>query len=322
MIQNFDVFKDAANNCYQLRSKSLSYALEFDTEEKEALFLNIVAAIQNKPDSSLKELKQKISHKDNEAVAIDVLHSLNEYSLLPFELSAELGGAPAAPEYANRHKRPEDAVLAITGEGEHADYLLEAAKKQPFKAVQLVPYSALPSGESIEQLVLSADFLLVDGNEWSPYHNELINSYCLRHNKPWLYTAGVEEISIKIGPLFFGSETGCYNCLSGRIKSNHEYPHYLQGYESYLRDKKIAARPDRIPDRGVIYTLAANMALLEVMKFMEEWCLPVTWRTMLSFNMMNLQLTKHPLLKKPFCEVCKPHLEYNPSPWLEAVTLK
>lgn len=318
MIQNLDIFKDAGNNCYQLRSKSLLYALEFDTEEKEDLFLRIVAAIKDNPDSSLKELKQKISHQHNEAAALDLLHSLHEYNLLPTAISTELSNAAGAINNTHSNK----GVLVIAGQGAYAEQLLQAARKHPFKEVIFAPYATLQTEESIRELVAAADFLLVDGNEWSPYHNELINSYCLKYNKPWLYTAGVEGMSLKIGPLFYGRETGCYHCLSGRIKSNHELPHYLQGYETYLRNSKMPAQPDHIPSREIVYAIAANMALLEVMKFLEDWSLPATWRTMLSLNLSSMQLVKHPLLKQPFCEVCKPQLEYNAAPWLEAITLK
>jgi bacteriocin biosynthesis cyclodehydratase domain-containing protein len=122
--------------------------------------------------------------------------------------------------------------------------------------------------------------------------------------------------------LFYGKETGCYNCLISRIKSNHAHPTFLNSYEDYLRSNRKSSKPDITPNSTIIYNIIANLTLLEVMKFIELWSLPVTWRSVININITNLNSTKHNLLKKPFCEVCKPELLYNPSPWLEAITLK
>ena len=64
------------------------------------------------------------------------------------------------------------------------------------------------------------------------------------------------------------------------------------------------------------------MTLLEVKKFIMQWSIPSTWRTIIKIDIDSFDLDKHSLLKKPFCEVCKPKLEYNPAPWLESITLK
>jgi bacteriocin biosynthesis cyclodehydratase domain-containing protein len=164
--------------------------------------------------------------------------------------------------------------------------------------------------------------LFRSANDWAPYYIEKINLYALKYNKPWLYIGGIEEISIKIGPLFYGKETGCYNCLISRIKSNHEYPEHLQSYETFLRENKIASKPDIVPNVNIIYSIIASLTMLEVMRFIEEWSLPVTWRTLIVLNIFDYDLSKHTLLKMPFCEACKPKLEYNPAPWLEEITLK
>ena len=42
MINNYDIFKDDTLNCYQIRTKSNSYMVEFDEEESEQIFLSIV----------------------------------------------------------------------------------------------------------------------------------------------------------------------------------------------------------------------------------------------------------------------------------------
>ncbi|QMU65294.1 MAG: TOMM precursor leader peptide-binding protein [Flavobacteriaceae bacterium] len=174
----------------------------------------------------------------------------------------------------------------------------------------------------IEKMIEKSDFIIAGATQWSPYHLEEINSIALTKNTPWLYIGGIEETAIKIGPLFYGKETGCYNCLMSRIKSHSDTLSYLNTYEAYLRKHKIASKPDAVSNKSILNNIVANMALLEVLNFIEVWSLPVTWKTVLKIDTINFETTKHKLLKKPFCEICKPELLYNASPWLEPVTLK
>ncbi len=166
------------------------------------------------------------------------------------------------------------------------------------------------------------DFFVVDSVEWNPYYTELINRKALENNKPWLFVGGFEEYLLKVGPIFYGKETGCYNCLIKRIKSNNDYVNYLNGYESYLKAHKKSSKHDDFIYLDVFYDIVANISLLEISKFFEFWSVPVVWKHFITINAINYEMDRHALLKVPFCYVCKPELEYNPSAWLESVTLK
>lgn len=176
--------------------------------------------------------------------------------------------------------------------------------------------------DDIQKLVKQADLIVLDSNQWSPYHIELVNKIALEENKPWLFIGGINSGQLKIGPLFYGKETGCYNCLISRIKSNHEYPTFFNSYEEYLKSNKIASKPDKFVHEETMYSLLANMAMLEIFKFFESWAIPSTFKTLLTIDIFNMNIQKHFLLKKPYCEVCHPKLEYSASAWLESVTLK
>jgi Ca2+-binding EF-hand superfamily protein len=63
MIDTFDVFKDESNGCFQLRTKTNAYALEFDDPEKEQIFLKIVDDIQKNPGISLQKIYSFFSGK-------------------------------------------------------------------------------------------------------------------------------------------------------------------------------------------------------------------------------------------------------------------
>lgn len=321
MIEHFDVFEDQENDCFQLRTKTTSYALEFDSEEKEQIFLRVVEEIKKQPEIALKSLKNKVQNGNNEAQVIDVLSTLNEYGMLPYGMAAEFGDSENGQMayVSSDRKGIAETVLSIFGDGDIAQKIQTIASAQAFKEIRIYSYE---KAKDIEPIVSSSDFVIVDANTWSPFHLEWINQYALKYNTPWLYVGGIEEFSIKVGPLFYGRETGCYHCLISRIKSNHEYPEFLGAYENYLREHQRASQPDQIPASHVIYEIVASYAVLEVVKFFEEWSLPATWRKVVNLEIATLNTSKHTLLKKPFCEVCKPELEYNPAPWLEAVTLK
>ncbi len=320
MIEKFDVFEDTENHCIQLRTKSEIFELEFDNPEKKDTFLKIISLFTKEPQISLKKIIKKFSTA-KEPIVLEILNMLNEYNLLHFSISTQLTGKEQ-DKASFISSGLQEKEITIFGEGEFSEILFNSTKKQEFGKVNHFKYSTLKEVEEINKIVEKSDFLLVDANRWSPYHVEQINKIALEHNKPWLFIGGLEGSLLKIGPFFYGKETGCYNCLVSRIKSNHEFPEHFTAYENYLRNAKIGSKADRFVDIDLVYNLTANLALLEVMKFFKEWAIPATWRAYLVLNIASLQLTKHTLLKKPFCEVCKPELEYNPAPWLEAVTLK
>jgi len=323
MRDKYDIFKDDEYNCYQLRTKSDSFTIEFEDIEKENIFLEIIDHLDQKRNHSLDELKLKIQKGKNEAKVIEVLTVLQENQLLPFEIpykKKNTGSANYSHDDTLNTKSIKDVRISVFGEGKLTSMLKKHAKLIGISNISVCSFN---NGKAkILKAVDKSDFFIVDANRWAPYYIELINESALAKDKPWLYIGGIEDASIKIGPLFYGKETGCYNCLISRIKSNHEHPNFLTSYEEYLRRNKLSSKPDVIPNSDIVYNIIVNMALLEVAKFFENWSLPITWRSVISLNIFSFSSRKHDLLKKPFCEVCKPQLEYNPSPWLEAITLK
>jgi thiazole/oxazole-forming peptide maturase SagC family component len=320
MIFDFDVIKDDKNFCYQLRTKNTLYALEFEDSEKEDVFVKIIEEFKKNNTIKFKTLINKITTKKNHSKVIDVLKNLNDIQLLPIEYSNNLNKNNKIGDalFLDSHKAS-DTVISVFGDVVFGNKIKELAKIHPFKKVNLY---TIDNNVNIEEIVEKSNFIIADATEWSPFHLEEINRSALEKNIPWLYVGGVEETSIKVGPLFYGKETGCYNCLISRIKSHCDNLSYLNTYEEYLRKNKIASKPDIVPNKSFLINIMANMALLEVLNFLEIWSLPVTWKTVLTLDLVTFETTKHKLLKKPFCEICKPKLLYNPSPWLEPITLK
>ena len=324
MILDYDIFPDKRNGGYQVRTKTVSYAIVFDDKAKEQIFLEFIEILKKKSATSFQNLTRKLRKNNTEAKVIDVLHTMNEFQLLPVDYAAEM---PAA-SHPSATKNAGDSA-GYPDFSKYSVYILSNGKvgreiKSLLKAEGFVNVTQKAFDDKIKMpdVVREANFLIVDGCEWSPYHIEDLNARSIETSTPWLYLGGIEETAFKIGPLFYGQETGCYNCLISRLKSNHEHPHFLTSYEEYLRINKIASKPDKISNSNIFKNIIANIAGLEVINFFTPWSLPVTWKSVFSFDLASLSTSKHALLKKPFCETCKPDILYNPSPWLEAVTLK
>lgn len=330
-MNDFDIFKDSKLGIYQLRTKSTSFSVSFDDESKEDIFNDIVKLLKYNKYFSLSNLKRKLEQKHEPEKIMEVLFLLNDNFLLPLELSAKLNKVKEEdnPVYipdnftklSQNYQLLCNCSLLIIGCSPLTKLIATQAEKMGFKEVKSISFSV--NEKEINNKIINADFIIVDGNEWSPSHIEFINKLAIEHNKPWLYISGIEEDVVKIGPIFYGKETGCYNCLISRIKSNHEYPEYFNSYENYLKDNKISSKPDQgLIHPETLLSITSNMALLETSKFIEGWTIPSSWRTIIKYDYYKSEITKHSLLKKPYCEICKPEIQYNSSPWLEAITLK
>ncbi len=322
MILDYDVFPDERNGCYQISTKTALYAIEFDDNIKEQIFIQLIEEIRKKNTISFQNLIKSLRKKNDEAKVIDVLNTMNEFQLLPIDYKKELSSNnDISKSKAELSEFPDlnELSIYVFSNGGIGHEIKKILLKKGFGTVAQIHFD---EKTMVPNLVKEADFFIVDGCEWSPYHLEQLNIEAIAENVPWIYVGGIEETSFKIGPLFYGQETGCYNCLISRLKSNHEHPHFLTSYEEFLRTSKAASKPDKVTNSNLFENILANITVLEVMNFFQPWALPITWKSILSFDLINFDTSKHALLKKPFCEVCKPNLLYNPSPWLEEITLK
>lgn len=321
MLEKFDVFKDKENLCYQLRTKNTLFSIEFDDKDREDIFIEIVKLINENNSYTFMDIIKKVKTKNNYSKVLDVLQILDDNELMSFEFKHK--DLIKKENKSNKNDITYKSVipkknLIVFSNGSLGDKIKKVGNSLSFKNIQVIPYQ---ENINIEVLTNKTDLIVADATEWSPFHLEEINRIALKRNMPWLFIGGIEETSLKIGPLFFGKETGCYNCLISRVKSNHEQPAFLVSYENHLRDCKVSSKPDIVLNKELYENILANYVLIEIINFFEPRNLSLTWRTVVSVDVNNLETKKHKLLKKPFCEICKPELDYNSAPWLEPITL-
>lgn len=322
-MREFDVFKDEDHGSYQLRTKTTLFNISFDDIEQEDIFKKIVKLLKEDDEITIKNLISELLPIANESKVMEVLYMLNENLLLPLNISNEI--TDSAEIVYNEFSIPpvDNLTIAVFGQNIINKKLQEGLSLMGVQRIESIPFNADITEEFIQEYVFKSDFVIVNANEWSPFHIEIINKSALNFNKPWLYIGGMEESTVKIGPFFYGSETGCYDCLISRIKSNSEYPEFLVSYENFLRSQKSGSKPDQSPLHQVmIANVVSDLALIEIHKFLYKWAVLSTWRTVINFDITNFKSTHHTLLKKPYCTTCKPELKYNKAPWLEAITLK
>ena len=313
-IKDFDLFEDKINKVYQLRTKTNGFVIQFEDPEKEDIFKEILkkATATNNILSISKALKNKYDQQK----IIDVLDHLKEFNFnFVDEVKADDETAQASKSSFLTAK---ETKISIIGESDFSKAILAKAKELGYRNAQAIQAAKA----NLEQVIEAAELLIVDGNAFNPSQNEEINKLALKHGKPWLYVGGLEGSSIKIGPLFWGSETGCYHCLVKRQNSLDRNLDHNRPYFDHLRETNQSAKPDTFIDQEAVSGMIANIVMFEIGKLLIEWTIPATWKSVVSIDLMSFESKRHRLLKIPHCEVCKPKLKYHLAPWLEAITLK
>jgi len=319
-ITSFDVIKDDVNDVFQVRTKSNVYLISFDEPEKKELFHLFCTLVQNQS-TTYQNVYKQLTDQYDKAKVLDVLSELKEYELLPREVATlAFGDDGTSAESTNHLARFEKSVLFIGGDLLGKPFLEKASREGYKKVTHLNRDKA--DFEAIETGMAAADFVIVDGYEYSPNLLKLINDIAIRLDKPWLLVGGIEGTELNIGPLFYARETGCYECLRRRRASQDDAIAFNKVYRDHLIENNRNGAPDQFIDNGILIDLTLNYVFLEVSKYLAEWSVPETWKAMLLIDLFSYKMTKHHLLKVPYCESCNPAVRHNLAPWLEAVTLK
>ena len=321
MLHELDIFKNSETGDYQIRNKSVVFSLGFDDSEQEQIFIEVVELVKEESNHSMEKLRDQLFEKFEsirQSKVLDVLDGLFQNDLLPVKLPANNSQNKSTVIKRSGFSVPiEKAKIAIIGDSELRNYIANKAQSNLFKEVKAFKFDEI----SVDEIFDNYHMIVVDNTCWNPYYLELINNKALEVGKPWLHVGGIDDGSMKLGPLFFGKETGCYNCLISRIKSNQDEIELFNDYETYLRKNKQSSKADSFSHSTILLDMLSNMVAMELVKFFEGWSLPIVWKRVLKMDIVKYNISKHELLKKPYCEVCKPELLYNTAPWLEAITL-
>ncbi|HEU4322857.1 MAG TPA: TOMM precursor leader peptide-binding protein [Roseiflexaceae bacterium] len=156
-------------------------------------------------------------------------------------------------------------------------------------AAQLAAHG-LPVGDDDSDLlvVLTDDYL----------HDELSehNLSALRRGTPWMLVrpSGVE---LWVGPLFRPGHTGCWACLSQRLRANRDVEVYLQS---------LAGRPRPFQPLAALPAAAAlclEVTALEILRWTAGGSSTVEGKV-LSIHSGSMRTEEHVLVRRPQCPQC------------------
>ena len=250
--------------------------------------------------------REQIAEKLNGEVPLDhidfVLNRLMEKGYLteaaphlPAEVAAfwsELGIAPAQAARALQHP------VTIQTAGDRippamVDLLTTALQDLG------VPVNPADSAEAAFAIVLTDDYL----------HPDLAhrNQRQIDRQQPWLLVKPMGSI-LWLGPVFNPGTSGCWHCLAQRLEGNREV-------ETSVQRQKLAADPYLPTARAALPTTvhtSLQLAATEIAKHLAFRAAslprpagsPSLEECLVTFNHRNLQLTTHPLPRRPQCPTC------------------
>ncbi len=139
------------------------------------------------------------------------------------------------------------------------------------------------------QVVLADSYLREELDE--------VNKEALSSGQPWLLVRPFGK-QIWIGPLFRPGKTGCWSCLTQRLRDNRPVETYLSGKAGHRSsDAEQASSPASLQ---IALGLAANAVANWIVR--EE--LPALEGKIQTFELATWQIQTHHLVKLPYCPAC------------------
>ena len=336
-MENFHIIRQEETEEVQLRTKNEVMLIEFDDPEKRQIFDLIVKKYADQP-SKLKLFNKRfirsLENKFGKEKVFSVLEELRDFDILPQPLYRYINNEDPDSENGQAQQKgpPKEerymltsVNLLIIGSKLGVDIMKQKASPLKFKSIETKSFKDKWDKSSVENAIKEADFMIVESSQWNPDYLQWINKQALSRNLPWLLVEGLNLSQIKVGPIFFGRETACYNCLVKRLESNKDEVllDYDKQYENYLLENDLLSKPDQSLFNPVqLYEILANLALIEITKYFKYWSVPALWGHYVALDVFTFKMERHRVLKVPHCLACKPKLEYNSSPWLETIALK
>jgi len=294
---------------YQIRTKTAAILIEFSDTSKESIFKDILTICETNQIDSVSEIRESLtkSEKYNILDIETVIDQLSQYELF----DAILDNASTTK---NSFELIATKKIGVIGDSKLTDKLYNLLVNHAFTNIFQIKFEEIIFNEKI---LNGFDFMLVDCSCFNPLALRIINKVSITNKSPWLYIGGFENEQIKLGPIFFGKESGCYECLEKRKLSNLENPKYDQEFIRYLIETKQSSYPDSIPLEDFQLNFLANWCVIEMLRFFEDKKLLPTWKGIISFNLYKYEIERSELLRNPFCTTCRPTHENTFSPWLD-----
>jgi molybdopterin-synthase adenylyltransferase len=290
---------------------------------------DLVSGLKLLADQHLLEGSEEDSHLPNPCALEPQLNFFHEVSEMPLQLQGRLAGAtitifglagaggtvalalaaarvgtlrcvdslPVAP--ADPYLSP-CYVLSDVGCPRSDVLLRRLASIAP--EVRVIAQPLYDSEEEIARALHGSDFVVccLDAAQSSMIYK--LNRVCLREKKCWTScsTSGLEVI---VGPTVRPMETACYMCYRMRAVACAEDPEREFTFQRMLDRRKQDDSSHR-ENLSFATGIAANVLALEVFKEVSGLMSSVTVGKVLVIDLLELTMTRHLVLRKPWCPAC------------------
>lgn len=315
MLNDFDIV-NLPSGGYELVNGHSTMRVEFSNDKEKSLF-DMVVTQRNKDSASLVRAMIKAHGKED---TLSFFNKLRAAGIVYYDDTDTLQkGRTFGRTESHEFKLLEAAArpMAIISASPLAAML---RTHEILANAKILDASKLVRASTLEATLAPFEFIVVDASSYNPSLLDRINRFAAAAGKPWLLVQGVYERSGHVGPLFFGRDTGCYQCFRDRMHSNANAAETFKRYETWLAENGTLSQPAALPSTTFNRQIAV-IAAMEVEKFLLEHDIPQTYGYLLSIDPRSYSVEQHRLYKTPFCEVCNRNFEYRRAPWLDSITL-
>ena len=164
--------------------------------------------------------------------------------------------------------------------------------------------ATLESDADVAQAVRGSDFVAccVDAGQSSLIYK--LNRVCLVEKLRWS-SCSATAMEVIVGPTIVPGETPCFMCYKMRAVACADDPEADFAFQRLL-DRRKQDDSGRRENLNVAAALASNLLGLEVVKLLTRVMPSPTVGRLVVFDLVDLSIKKHVVLRKPWCPVCFP----------------
>ena len=152
--------------------------------------------------------------------------------------------------------------------------------------------------QEISTLPANLNLLVLCEDSFQPIHYAVINKLCLKNKLTWISYRSTGS-GFEIGPTVVPRETACFKCYEARKLSNST------AYEEYIYNQGyLSSHHSTLGSLNI--TFGYDLLLLEIIRILTNFTRTVTYSSVVSFDLISLEVKTHPVLKLPRCPECSP----------------
>lgn len=181
--------------------------------------------------------------------------------------------------------------------------VLQRLREVAVSVLSLGHVSSEPLVSSLESLGIrvvdgTGNFSVVLTDDYLQGGLEDFNREALASGQPWMMVKPTGS-TLWLGPIFRPAQTGCWECLAQRLRTNRHV-------ERFLQEQKKLLQPLPIPRASLPTTVqvVANLTATEIAKWLVLGHNRRLEGKVVTWNSLTMEFTEHVLVRRPQCPAC------------------